>query len=107
MSILVKSFISNPRVVGTINELDISQTEKVKLTEAMVLLYHQKLLTKFLEKLVEEDRKLFMEQLLVGSQEKAIDFLREKIIDIEIVVEEAIFELEEQILADFAQVRGN
>lgn len=107
MSILVKNFVNNPKVIVAISNLDLSDQEKIKLTETVVLLYHQKLLTKFLEKLVEEDKKLFMEVLLGSSQTAAISFLREKIGGIEKVVEEAIFELEEQILVDFAQIEGN
>ncbi len=107
MSILVKNFVKNPRVVIAINKLEVSDQEKIKLTETVVLLYHQKLLTLFLEKLVEADKKLFMEALLGNSQTEAIRFLREKIEGIEKVVEAAIFELEEQILIDFAQIEGN
>mgnify|MGYP001559135925 CR=1 FL=1 len=107
MSILVKNFVNNPRVVIAINNLELSEKEKIKLTETVVLLYHQKLLTLFLEKLVEEDKKLFIEALFGSSQIEAIRFLREKIDDIEKVVEVAIFELEEQILVDFVQIEGN
>lgn len=107
MSILVKHFVNNPRVVLAINELTLTEEEKVKLTETVVLLYHQKLLSKFLEKLVEEDRRLLMDKLLQESQTEAISLLREKIINIEDVVNEAILELEEQILNDLEQVKGN
>lgn len=107
MSILVKHFVNNPRVVLAINDLTLSEEEKVKLTETVVLLYHQKLLSKFLEKLVEEDKRLLMEKLLQESATDVINLLREKIIDIEGVVNEAILELDDQILNDLAVVKGN
>ncbi len=106
MSILVKHFVNNPRVVLVINKLTLTEDEKVKLTETVVLLYHQKLLSTFLDKLVEEDKRLFMDKLLQESQTDAINLLREKIINIEEVVSEAILELEEQILNDLEIVKG-
>lgn len=102
MSILVKHFVINPRAVSKVLELEVSQLEKQKLTEAVVLLYHQKLLTIFLENLVEADKKLFLELLLNNSQKETISLLREKIANIEQVVQDSIVELEEQILKDFA-----
>ncbi len=106
MSILVKNFVNSPKAVIAVNNLDLSESEKTKLTETIILLYHQKLLTIFLEKLIEEDRQLFLEALLSDSQTEAIALLRAKILDIEDVVEAAIIELEEQILNDFAQIEG-
>ena len=104
MSILVKHFVNNPKVVLEINELPLSEEEKIKLTETVILLYHQNLLSKFLEKLEAEDKKLLLEKLLQDSQTEAITFLREKIMNIESVVSDAIVELEEQILNDLASV---
>lgn len=107
MSILVKHFIVNPKAITKVFELSVSEEEKQKLTETIILLYHQKLLTVFLENLVENDKKLFLESLLTDSHEETISLLRNKIENIEKVVEESIYDLEEKLLKDFAQVEGN
>lgn len=106
MSFLVKHFVINPKAIIALEEFDLNEEEKIKLTDAVILLYHQKLLTKFLEKLEKTDKELFLESFMNEPQEKAISFLRERITDIEAVVEEAIAEIEEQILNDFMELKG-
>jgi len=107
MSILVKHFVNNPRIVLEIDKLSLSEEEKIRLTETIILLYHQKLLGKFLEYLEADDKKLLMHTLLQDSQSEAINLLREKIANIEEVVNDAIDELEEQILKDLENVKEN
>ncbi len=105
MSILVKHFVLEPKVLLTISELRLEKDEKEKLTEIALLVYHQKLLNKFLDKLAEADKRIFMEKLLSGPQEESIEFLHEKIVGIEKVVDEAIFEIETILLADIAALK--
>ncbi len=100
MSILVKHFVTNPRVLINIGELSLEQAEKDRLTEIATLIYHQKLLNKFLDNLAEEDKKIFIEKVLTDPKEDSLNFLHEKIDGIERVVEEAIFEIEEKLLED-------
>jgi len=104
MSLLVKHFVANPKVLFYINDLELSEEEKSKLIELTTLLYHQKLLNKFLDRLEQEDKKIFMEKILVESQESSLDFLHEKIEDIEKVVEEAIFEIEEKLMKEIKSI---
>ncbi len=56
MSILVKHFIENPKAIVALEEFSLTKAEKEKLTQAVILLYHQKLLSKFLEKLEKTDK---------------------------------------------------
>lgn len=105
MSILVRHFITNPRVLVDIEELSLQEEEKNKLTEIATLIYHQKLLNKFLDKLDEEDKKIFIEKVLTDPKEDSLNFLHEKIEDIEKVVEEAVFEIEEKLLEDIKTLR--
>lgn len=106
MSILVKHFVESPKAILALEEFTLTIEEKEKLIETVTLLYHQKLLSKFLEKLENTDKELFLEAFLSDSQEKSINFLRQKIANIETVVEEALLEIEEQILNDFADLKG-
>ncbi|HEY4694487.1 MAG TPA: hypothetical protein VIH52_00820 [Candidatus Nanoarchaeia archaeon] len=107
MSLLVKHFVAEPKAIIALQTLELSSEERQKLAEAITLLYHQKLLNRFLEVLSEVDRKIFMEAFLDGTQERSFEFLHEKINNIELVVEEALKEIEEQILADFEELKGN
>ena len=105
MSILVKHFVTNPRVLIDIEELSLQQEEKNKLTEIATLIYHQKLMNKFLDKLAEEDKKIFIEKVLANPKEDSLNFLHEKIENIEKVVEEAVFEIEEKLLEDIRALK--
>lgn len=102
MSLLVKHFIATPKAIEVLVNLNLNQNEKQELAETTLLIYHQQLLNKFLEILEQEDRKIFMDNLLSEDQEKAFEFLHEKIQGIEQVVEQAVAEIEEKLLNDFA-----
>ncbi len=105
MSILVKHFVTNPRVLMDIEGLSLDQEEKNKLTEIATLIYHQKLLNKFLDELIEEDKKIFIDKVLTDSKEDSLNFLYEKIENIEKVVEKAIFEIETKLLEDIRALK--
>lgn len=104
MSTLVKHFIKNPKIYLEIQKFELEQSEKNNLTDLVTLLYHQKLLNKFLEQLEEEDKKVFLELVLLSSDENYLEFLHQKIVNLEEVVVEAIGEIEEQILEDFREL---
>lgn len=106
MSLLVKHFVKEPKILVQITSLEISEAEKQKLTESIILLYHQQLLNKFLEKLDETSKKAFLELHLSASHEETISFLQEKIDGIENIVERAIEEIDNKIAQDLESLRG-
>jgi len=106
MSLLVKHFVTNPKILVTIEALSLSPEEKDKLTEIATLVYHQKLLNKFLDHLAEEDKRTFVEKVLADPKEDSLNFLHEKIENIERVVEEAIFEIEEKLLEEIESLKN-
>ncbi len=103
MSRLVKHFVKNPKVLVKIETLDLTKGEKNKLTDLAILLYHQKLLNRLLDYLEEEDRKVFLELLVTAEEDRYLEFLHEKITNLEAVVEVAILQIEEQIEADLVE----
>ena len=105
MSILVRHFIKEPKIFLEIEKLDVEKHEKSKLIEMVTLLYHQKLLNKVLEYLEEKDKQVFLELLLVGTGENYLEFLHQKIANLEEVVEEAIIVIEQQIMEDLKELK--
>ena len=105
MSILVKHFIKEPKIFIEINKLKVEESEKVKLTEMVTLLYHQKLLNKVLEYLEEKDKQVFLELLIVGTGENYLEFLHQKITNLEEVVKEAIIVIEQQLMEDIKELK--
>lgn len=104
MSRLVKHFVKQPKIYLEIDKLTLGVAERNKLTELVTLLYHQKLLNKFLEYLEEEDKKIFLELLVVGSDANYLEFLHQRIVNLEQVVEGAIIEIEQQIMEDLTDI---
>ncbi len=105
MSILVRHFIKEPKIFIEIGKLDVEEQEKVKLTEIVTLLYHQKLLNRVLEYLEEKDKQVFLELLVIGTGENYLEFLHQKIANLEEIVKEAIVGIEEQIMEDFREIK--
>ena len=105
MSILVRHFLKESKIFIEIEKLDVEEHEKNKLTEMVTLLYHQKLLNKVLEYLQEKDKQVFLELLVVGTGENYLEFLHQKIANLEEVVREAIVGIEEQIIEDFKELK--
>lgn len=101
MSILVKHFIKEPKIYLEIEKLGLTSEEKFSLTQSVTLLYHQKLLNKLLEYLEEEDKKIFLELLIVGGEENYLEFLHQKIMNLEEIVKNAVEEIEKHLLKDF------
>ena len=62
-------------------------------------------MNKFLDKLAEEDKKIFIEKVLANPKEDSLNFLHEKIENIEKVVEEAVFEIEGKLLEDIRALK--
>lgn len=105
MSIIVRHFVKDPKAFTALGQLKLEESEKEKLTQVITLLYHQKLLNRFLEKLQEEDKRLLIESVMSENHDTTIAFLREKIEDIEQVVSESIIEIEDQVLSDLNELK--
>ncbi len=104
MSKLVRHLVKNPKVLIEIQNLKISKQEKEKLTEMAILIYHQKLLNRILDYLEEQDKELFLELFFSGEDQTYLQFLHEKIMDLENIIEVAILEIEGQILTDIKEL---
>ncbi len=98
MSLLVKHFVGRPKILLEIESLGLDDSGKKELENLITLLYHQKLLNCFLEYLAEEDKKIFMELVVSGTNEVYLEFLHQKIEKIEEIVESAVVEIEKQIV---------
>src|SRR3990167_1433599 len=105
MSILVRHFLKESKIFIEIENLGVEEGEKIKLTEMVTLLYHQKLLNKVLEYLEEKDKQVFLELLLVGTGENYLEFLHQKISNLEEIVKEAIIIIEQQIMEDIKELK--
>lgn len=106
MSILVKTFIKEPKAILKLQKFEMSEVEKNKIAEIITLIYHQQLLNHLLARLDFEGKQLFLEKHLTGNQEEAISFLQERVVDIEKIVEIAVAEIEEKLDCDFAEILG-
>lgn len=104
MSILVRHFVKKPKIYLEIEKLDLDVAEKNNLTETVTLLYHQNLLNKLLEYLEETDKKIFLELLIVGGESNYLEFLRQKIHNLETIVEYAVSEIEDKLYEDLKLV---
>ncbi len=104
MSKLVKHFIKEPKVLIRVRALDISDEESSRLVELVTLLYHQKLLNQFLEHLEEEDKKIFLELVIAETDGNYLEFLHQRISNLEEIVEKAMLEIDDQISQDLDEI---
>lgn len=100
MSLLVKHFVKNSKTLEKLQSSALAEQEKMKLAEIIVLIYHQKLLNRFLDNLEEEDRRMFLELLAGEKSLETVEFLHWKIEKIENLVEFALLEVEQELIAD-------
>lgn len=100
MSLLVSHFVGKPKILLEIEKLDFEEHEENRLTELVTLLYHQKLLNRFLDNLIEEDKKIFLELMMTNTNEVYLQFLHQKIANLEEIVSSAVDEVEKQIQQD-------
>lgn len=59
MSLLVKHFIGQPKLLLEVKDLGLEASEREELEGLITLLYHQKLLNRLLEYLEESDKRIF------------------------------------------------
>ena|SRR3989344_261773 len=100
MSVLVEHFVKEPKIFIEIEKFNLGKEESERLTQLVTLLYHQKLLNRFLDYLEEEDKKVFLELVVAGTNENYLEFLHQKIGNLEEVVVSAITDIESQIMED-------
>ena len=79
MSVLVEHFVKEPKIFIEIEKFNLGKEESERLTQLVTLLYHQKLLNRFLDYLEEEDKKVFLELVVAGTNENYLEFLHQKI----------------------------
>lgn len=104
MSLLVKYFVKNSKPLQKLQVSSLSQREKTRLVEIIILIYHQKLLNRFLDNLEEADKRLFLELLASQKSLETVEFLHSKIERIENLVELAILEVEQELIEDLEQL---
>lgn len=104
MSIIVKHFVKKSKTLESLQKSKLEETEKAKLAEIIVLIYHQKLLNRFLDNLNEDDKRILLEMLSQERSAESVDFLHEKIEKIESVVELALLETEDELALDLEEL---
>lgn len=105
MSILVEGFFKKEKIILELEALSIGRNEKEKILMIVDEIAELKLLDAVLEKLESKDKELFMEQLHGGSVQIVAQILREKIENIEDVLEERAKILEDEIIDDIRNLR--
>jgi len=98
MSILVEGYFRKKNVSTKLDELDIDKSEKEHLLKIIYDIAEARMLDGVLERLEEEDKELFLEQIHGGSTAIVAEFLRGKIENIEELLTERAVLLEKELI---------
>lgn len=105
MNILAEYFIKKENIVKELKHLDVNQNETDRILKLSEEIGTFKLLQIILERLEEEDKKLFLEHFYSGTPEAVTMFLREKIENVETILKEQSALLEQEILNDISKLK--
>lgn len=105
MSILIETFFKKENILSELNNLDIHDEEKEKLLKTADEIAELRFLHVILDRLEEEDKELFLEQVHGGNTEILAEFLREKIENVEEMLIKYAEELESEILEDIRNLQ--
>lgn len=94
-------------IIVKMDELDLSDDQKKHLAYLLDSTIHQTVLDLILSKLPEEDRIVLMEKMKENSQDKKIlEFLSEKVENIEDEIRGVVEKLKEELYEDIKQAKG-
>lgn len=105
MSILVEGYFRKKNVSTKLDELDIDKSEKEHLLKIIYDIAEARMLDGVLERLEEEDKELFLEQIHGGSTAIVAEFLRGKIENIEELLTERAVLLEKELIDEIKSLR--
>ncbi|MDP2720678.1 MAG: hypothetical protein Q8O75_01930 [bacterium] len=105
MSILVESFFRKEKIILELDALGLEKAEKENLLKLSQEIAELRLLDAVLQRLEAKDKELFLEQLHSSSSEIVAEFLRDKIADIEDILEQHALVLENEIIEDIKNLR--
>lgn len=105
MNILVETFFKKENILSELGALNIHKEEKEKLLKMADEIAELRFLNVILERLEEEDKELFLEQVHGGTAEISAEFLREKIENVEELLREHAGTLENEILEDIRSLQ--
>lgn len=91
-------------IVVKLDELKLSDTQKVHLTSLLDSTIHQVVLDIILSKLSDEDKKIFVEKMMGDpTDHKLMDFLSTKVENIEEEISQAVENLKEELHQDLQE----
>lgn len=87
-----------------LDELDLKDNHKKHLSELIDSTIHHTVLDVILSSLSEEDKKLFIEKLRQDpNNQELMDFLKERVVDIEDQIRKAVKELKKELHEDIEE----
>ncbi|MEK6852628.1 MAG: hypothetical protein AABX59_01995 [Nanoarchaeota archaeon] len=92
-------------IIG-IEALPIKDHEKKHLIELAESQIHHAVLDSILSELEEDDKKVFLAHLNTKDQERIWRFLREKVSDVEDIIENAANQIKKNLHRDLVEIKG-
>lgn len=103
---LLSVYLNKEIIILELDKLEMNKDERDNLLEMADEIAEYRFINEILKRLEEKDKQLFMEQLRKGSAEIFVEFLREKIENVETVLSRQSKVLEAEILDDIRSLSG-
>jgi predicted transcriptional regulator len=90
-----------------LTEMDLTKDEKVHLTSLLEANIHSTIVHNILSELSEEDKKVFLKNLVNNKHQKTLDHLGAKIEKLEDKIKKSVEDLKKELLKDLVQAQKN
>ncbi len=97
MIILYERFANKENIEKRLLELEMAEHERDHLRVLLTKIYQQHLLAGFLDLLSSEDRQNFLEKFYFGAEVEVIDFLKERIEDLDTKIIHLVAQIEMEV----------
>lgn len=88
-----------------LSEMNLSKDEKTHLTSLLEANIHSTIVHNVLSELSEQDKKVFLKNLVNDKHQETLDHLRMKIEKLEDKIKNSVEDLKKELLEDFAQAQ--
>ncbi len=105
----MKYFFSHLIEIESINksldEMDLSDEERLRLAELIDSSLHHTILDVILSELNDQDKRVFMQHITSNDHDKIWQFLNKKVDDVEVKVKKVVEELKNQLHNDLKEAK--
>ncbi|OGY30464.1 MAG: hypothetical protein A3F35_03440 [Candidatus Woykebacteria bacterium RIFCSPHIGHO2_12_FULL_45_10] len=103
MIIFYELFANKENIEAKLNQLNLAEHERKHLLELLRKIYQQHLLAGILDLLGEEDQAVFLEKFYYGPELSVVNYLRERIEDLDVKISKLVSDLEIEIFTMLAE----